>query len=455
MNLDLTTRLEAATKFIDRWLAHKLYIDRLPGLSVGIVYGDKILFKKGYGYANLEQQVKASETTCYRIASFSKIFTALAVMHLFEQGKLHLDDRVQQYLPWFSSEQAPQTAQITLRQLLTHTAGLDRDGVTPHWVDYRFPELQEIQRHIAEGGLSYTPATVWKYSNVGYTLLGEVVRAVSGLAYEEYVTEHVVKPLGMTHTAPVLTEAITQQLALGYSRNLPEQGREPFPHIETHVMASATGFSSNVVDLCQLIMAQFEGDTRLLRDETKREMRRIQWLRKEGDADWCLGFETWKVNQQRYYGHGGSFQGYRSRFGFDPERKVGVVVLVNAMDVRAGDLLQGALQIIDYVITHWDELAQDAVQSEHIEGYEGMFRSVWGDVASVTLNNSVNLFNLGAPNPLLGLSRLHHEGGHRFTMVDGNSIDHIGEPVSFVCDEQGVAQHLFVGPDPSERFELP
>ena len=352
--MDFIKQLENATKLIDRWLAYKVYTERLPGLSTGVVYKDRVIFSKGYGYANVETQIKASDTTCYRIASFSKIFTAVAVMQLFEQGKLHLDDRVQRYLPWFTSERDTQTSRITIRQLLTHTAGLDRDGDTPHWTSFSFPSLIAIQQHVATGAMIYRPAEQWKYSNLGYTILGEVIKAVSGVSYEDYVNEHIVRRLGLFHTAPTLTDNILQILATAYSRDIPGQERAGFPLIETHAMASATGFSSNVLDLCRFMMAQFQGDTKLLADESKREMRRIQWLRDGFDSDWCLGFQTWKINDRRMYGHGGSFQGFKSRFGIDVEREIGLVMLANAIDAPSYDLANSALQIIDYVINHFE-----------------------------------------------------------------------------------------------------
>src|SRR5947208_7506339 len=111
--MDLTTQLETATHLIDCWLAYRCYADHLPGLALGIVHKDRVLLTKGYGSANLAEQIPTTATTCYRIASFSKIFTTIAILQLFEQGKLHLDDRIEQYLPWCHSEQAQETARIT------------------------------------------------------------------------------------------------------------------------------------------------------------------------------------------------------------------------------------------------------------------------------------------------------------------------------------------------------
>jgi len=452
--MDFTEQLDNATKLIDRWLAYKVYTGRLPGLSIGVVYKNSVVFSKGYGYANVEKQIKASETTCYRIASFSKIFTAVGVMQLFEQGKLHFDDRVQRYLPWFTSDHDTQTSFITIRQLLTHTAGLDRDGDTPHWTSFQFPSPATIQQHVAAGAMIYTPAEQWKYSNLGYTILGEVIKAVSGVSYEDYVNEHIVRRLGLLHTAPTLTDNILQNLATGYSRDIPGHERVGFPLIETHAMASATGFSSNVLDLCQFMMAQFQGDTKLLADESKREMRRIQWLREGFDSDWCLGFQTWKINDRRVYGHGGSFQGFKSRFGFDVEREIGLVILANAIDAPSYDLANSALQIIDYVINHFDVGARFiAPNIENLQRYEGRFRNIWQDVDIVAVNNSLILYSSGFASPVLDFHQLRYDKDDRFTIISGDTLGNVGEPVRFEFDDEGAARRIFIGAEPSERIE--
>jgi D-alanyl-D-alanine carboxypeptidase len=451
--MDLTKPLEAATRLIDQWLTYRVYADRLPGLSLGIVYEDRVILRKGYGYANREEKIATSETTCYRIASISKIFTALAILQLFEQGKLRLDDPVQHHLPWCSSEQAQETARITIRQLLTHTAGLDRDGDTPHWFDYHFPSLPQIQKHIAEGALTYRPTEAWKYSNLGYTLLGAVIEAASGQSYEDYVTEQIVQRLDLTLTAPELTSEVIAQLAPGYTRDLPERVREPFPQIRTNVMASATGFASNVRDFCTFMMAQFDGDTRLLKDETKREMRRVQWVRDGFTGDWGLGYETWKINQRRVYGHGGSFQGYKSRFAFDPENKIGLVIFVNAMEGPAQSLVDGAWQVIDYVISHFAELEQALFPLENGEKYEGVYRTIWGDTTIAAVSKSLLFYQSNAQNPFADFGKLRYEQDDQFTIISGNPVGSVGETTRFVFDGQGMAQKMIVGPNPADRFE--
>jgi D-alanyl-D-alanine carboxypeptidase len=452
--MDFTRPLQNAITVIDRWLAYNIATDqRIPGLSFGLVYGDKVLYSRGYGYADLAQNIPASETTCYRIASFSKIFTTIAIMQLQEQGKLALDDHVQQYLPWFTSANDQHLDSITVRQLVTHTAGLDRDGDTAHWIDFQFPALATIQRYVVEGAATvYAPLEQWKYSNYGFTLLGEIIKQVSGVSYEEYVTHNIVERLGLLHTAPTLTDDILKQLAKGYSRSLPGQEKEPFPAIETHVMASATGFSSTVQDLCQLMIALFDGDTRLFQDETKREMRRIQWLREEDGSDWCVGLETWKVNDRRLYGHGGSFPGYKSRFGFDPKQAIGVVVLANAIDAPSADIVNKIWETINYFITHDAEFEQVAAAPESVDAYVGTYRNIWGDVEVAAIADHLLLYTPGPLAPIADLDRLQYKEDGIYKIISGNSFGNVGELVRFE-KEGDQASRMFIGASPSTRWE--
>jgi CubicO group peptidase (beta-lactamase class C family) len=452
--MDFTRPLQHAIKIIDRWLAYNVATDqRIPGLSFGLVYGDKVIYSRGYGYADLAQKIPAGETTCYRIASFSKIFTTIAVMQLQEQGKLALDDRVQRYLPWFTSANDQHLDAITVRQLLTHTAGLDRDGDTTHWIDFQFPALPTIQRYVGEGEATvYGPLEHWKYSNYGFTLLGEIIKQVSGVSYEEYVTSHIVERLGLIHTAPMLTDDILKHLALGYSRSLPGQEKEPFPAIETHVMASATGFSSTVQDLCQLMMAFFDGDTRLLQDETKREMRRIQWLREEDGNDWCVGLGTWKVNDRRLYGHGGSFPGYKSRFGFDPQSTIGVVVLANAIDAPSADIVNKIWETINYFVAHDTEFEAGTEALESADAYEGIYRNIWGDVEVISIASHLLFYEPGPHAPMSDLDRLQYKQDGVYKITSGNSFGHVGELVRFE-KEGDRASRIFIGANPSTRLD--
>lgn len=455
--MDFSRQLQNAITVVDRWLAYLTYADqRLVGLSAGIVYNDSILFSGGYGFADLARRIRATETTCYRIASISKIFTTVAIMQLVEQGKLSLDNHVQEYLPWFTSSSDQNLSSITLRQMLTHTAGLDRDGDTPHWMDFQFPALLAIQQHVAEGATVYKPVERWKYSNYGFTLLGAIIAQVSGMSYEDYVMRNIVERLHLEHTAPTLTDAVRESLAIGYSRTIPGKEKAPFPAIETNVMASATGFSSNVLDMCRFMMAQFEGNTQLLRDETKREMRRIQWLR-EGTGttnNWCLGLETWEVGGRHIYGHGGSFPGYKSRFGIDLERNIGVVVMANAIDAPSAMIADGIWETINYFITQDEEFKPIEPPHADVSRYEGTYRSIWEDTEVVAVANHLLLFDPAQLSPITDIYRLRYEQDGHYRTVSGDSFGHIGEIVRFeqIDRKRDTVNTMIVGSNPLTRL---
>src|SRR5262249_8541190 len=136
--------LRDAVRVIDGWLGYRRIRARIPALCVGIVSGDTVVFSRAYGHADEASRRKATPTTGYRIASISKVFTALAVMQLAERGAVRLDEHIAHYLPWMRATRDGSAGLITVRQLLSHTAGVERDG-TPHWVTDRFPTLAQLK----------------------------------------------------------------------------------------------------------------------------------------------------------------------------------------------------------------------------------------------------------------------------------------------------------------------
>ena len=203
MQHDYKKEIEQTTKILDAWLPWKIQYDHIPGLAVGIVYKNNLIYKKGFGYANIKLKTRMTPETCFRIASISKTFTAVAIMQLVEQNKINLDDKVEKYLPWFKVKNGKLTSSnITIRQLLSHTAGVFRDGVTPHWENDIFPDIKLLKQSVSSKSLVYENLTKFKYSNFGYALLGEVIKEVSGLEYNAYVTKNIINEIGMNHSFP-------------------------------------------------------------------------------------------------------------------------------------------------------------------------------------------------------------------------------------------------------------
>ena len=189
---------EDAFALIDAWLSSQRLYDRVPGLSAAVVQDGKTTWSAGYGLADLERSAPAREDTIYGICSISKLFTGIAVMQLRDAGRFELDDPLTELLPWFGLTQAfDGSPEPTLRATLTHSAGLPRESDFPYWMppDFDFPSYAEIRERLASQATIYPAERYFQYSNLGLTLAGEIVSAVDGRTFADYVRQEILDPL--------------------------------------------------------------------------------------------------------------------------------------------------------------------------------------------------------------------------------------------------------------------
>ncbi len=228
MNVDVGAQSEvgSAIRLFEAWVETQIAYRGLPGISLGVVYDQELIWSRGIGFHDLQQQAPATPSTIYRIASITKLFTSTAILQLRDAGMLSLDDPVAQRLPWFQIQQQQQDARaITIRQLLTHTSGLPREAAFPYWTDGVFPTREELIAALAHQAAVFAPETRWKYSNLALTLAGEIVAATSGQPYAEYVDRHILQPLGMRSTSVTLPDDQRPRLATPYGRRMPDGSR--------------------------------------------------------------------------------------------------------------------------------------------------------------------------------------------------------------------------------------
>jgi CubicO group peptidase (beta-lactamase class C family) len=241
------------------------------------------LWARGFGYANVAQKRAAMPHTIYRIASITKLFTSTAILQLRDAGKLQLDDPITRHLSWFNIQNRYVDAPpITIRHLLTHTSGLPREAAFPYWTDANFPRREQIMATLPQQETIFPPEIEWKYSNLGLALAGEIVAAVSGQSYEDYIEHYILDPLGMSSTYVRSPDPNHPQLATGYGRHLPDGSRSLSPFTDCHGITPAANMASTVEDLARFAMLQFRngpaGGGQTLRGSTLREMLRVHWL---------------------------------------------------------------------------------------------------------------------------------------------------------------------------------
>jgi CubicO group peptidase (beta-lactamase class C family) len=191
----------AAERLFEAWLGGQMAYRGLPGVAVGVVHDQSLVWARGFGFANVDTKQPITPATKFRIASHSKLFTATAIMQLRDAGRLRLDDPVVQHLPWLKPKTAApdDDAPITVGELLTHSSGLSREAGS-HWTSFDFPDEAAVQRYVAEHGVVYAPEVRWKYSNLALAVAGLVVEKISGERYADYVQRHIFDPLGMKDT---------------------------------------------------------------------------------------------------------------------------------------------------------------------------------------------------------------------------------------------------------------
>ena len=200
----------------------KIYTDfaeanHFPGMVYGVVVDGQMAFSGSTGFANLEGKIPAGSRTAFRIASMSKSFTTMAILQLRDAGKLRLDDPASQYIPEMKGLKllTADAPAITIRHLMIHAAGLPEDNP---WGDRQLADTDQELLALVKAGLSFSniPGVKYEYSNLGFALLGRIITRVSGLPYQQYITQKIFKPLGMNHTYWEYDRVPAKDLALGY-----------------------------------------------------------------------------------------------------------------------------------------------------------------------------------------------------------------------------------------------
>jgi CubicO group peptidase (beta-lactamase class C family) len=338
---------------------------------------------------------------------------------------------------------------------LTHSSGLPRESDFPYWSppDFPFPTREQVRERLAEQETLYPAATYFQYSNLGLTLAGEVVAAVSGRPYEEYVTERILGPIGLEDTRPEMPpELHGGRLAVGYAALDRSGERMRLPLFDARGITPAAGFSSSAEDLARFASWQLrvldpdaEGHDAaegVLGRNTLREMQRVQWL----DPDWetarGLGFGVYRRDDTTYVGHSGSCPGYRSAVWIQEGDGMGMVAMANANGVDTELWVRRAHQILAPAIEAIADDPEGAQEGEdtpppELLRFAGHYSlAPWGgEVAVVPWKGSLAALGLPTGDPLEGLEELEHIEGNRFRRVreDGEP----GEDVVFREDAEG------------------
>ncbi|MDA7787681.1 beta-lactamase family protein [Sphingomonadaceae bacterium] len=423
------------------WLEAQREYNAIPALSVAVVKGQDTVWAEGFGYTDRAQTKPATPDTIYSICSISKLFTSVALMQQWERGEVRLDEPVTSYLPWATLQPDERdSVPVTMRGLLTHSAGLPRESRHGYWSgSHTFPTQAEIRAEIGAQSPLFPASREWQYSNLGLTLVGETVEAVSGEPYADYVTSNIITPLGLENTQPVMqADKYGQQMAVGWGSRGRDGTRPEIAIFDARGIAPAAGYSSTVNDLANFAKWQLrllkDETPELLRASTLREMQRVQYIAPDWDNSWGLGFAVWNQDGRNVAGHGGSCPGYRSSFMIDPGGDMAITVMMNTMD-SPGALARGIGALMQKRVGTSDLSGAEKVPD--LAEFAGHYDSQPWANEFVIMPWAGGLVTLDLPtgDPANDIGLMKPLGGDRFVALNDKGRER--DVIEFIRDEGG------------------
>jgi CubicO group peptidase (beta-lactamase class C family) len=313
--------------------------DRLPSVAGAVVRDGEIAWADAVGIADAEAGDDATPEHQYRIGSITKTFTAVAVMQLRDEGKLDLEDRLDAHLD------VPARGELTLRRMLSHGSGLQREIPGDVWETLEFPKsTADLLATLEEAEQVLAPGERWHYSNLAFILLGEVIAKLSGQPYEEYVERRILQPLGLARTSfsPEPPTAVAYSVE-PYSDVL---RREPMLVERTGGIAAAGQLWSTVGDLCRWASFLVDPDPDVLTPESIEMMTSVQTMADpyRWALGWGVGLMLVRKDERIYCGHDGGMPGYLANVLVNHDDALGAAVLVNGVNVSPTEL---SLELIE------------------------------------------------------------------------------------------------------------
>lgn len=415
--------------------------ERIPSFSAAAVGHGNIVWQEARGLADVDREAEATTDTQYRVGSITKTFTAVAIMQLRDAGDLDLDDRLELHVP-DASHGAP-----TLRRLLGHLSGLQREMPGYVWETLQFPDRAGLVSGLAEAKQVLPPGARWHYSNLAFALLGEVVARRSGLEYEDYVRERLLEPLQLTRT----TFEQTQPAANAYYVDPYADRVQPEQNVIKGAFAPAGSLWSTTADLARWGMVLVEGAEGVLRKETAEEMRRFQSMAdlEEWKLGWGLGLMLLRVGDRILVGHLGSMPGFLAGLAIAPKERSGAVVLVNSGSGVKMDELTRKLAVVaaDAYPAEPEPWRPDGSVPRELEPLLGPW---WSEGSQLVISYRSGRLELRSVDALgeAPPTVFAPDGADRFRGVSGPEE---GEPLEVIRGDDGTVEKLYWATYPMTR----
>lgn len=430
--------LRSAIDYIGGWIEFQLTGSQQPGCIVAIAHRGEVVAEHAFGLADLDSGEKLTPRHRFRIASHSKSFTAAGILRLREQRRLRLDDPVGQYVEGLHRH----VAETTIAQLMSHSAGLTRDGANSgQFIDSR-PYLGEAElRAELRNPTAIDPGTRFKYSNHGFGLLGLAIEAVTGEPYPVWIKREIIAPAGLSETEPNVPLPKGAPFARGHTRTLPAGTRCVIPGDNpTHAITSAAGFVATAADTARFF-GQLAPNARksVLSAASRREMTRHHWRVPQSlEIYYGLGVAAGRTDGWDWFGHGGGFQGYISRTCAIPACELSISILSNCIDGAAPVWMDGAMQILRAFKTR-------GAPNRRLRDWTGRWWTIWGALDLVPMGDRVLVANPHFNNPFMDAAEIEVTGRDAGRVAAAAGYGSHGEPVRRSRNARGKVSDIWLG----------
>jgi CubicO group peptidase (beta-lactamase class C family) len=348
---------------LDYYIRHMIKTDHIPGMSAAIVVGEQVAWSKGYGYANLEtKQPMSADTSFFEIASVTKLFTATALMIAQEQGFLSIDDNIDDFLITAPFKvDGPRPEPITFRHLASHTSGIvDSDAYDDcayfvgdafgdHQIGDNCPESTSVDlegflaSYLEKDGLfykeenfaDYAPGEYFQYSNIGAGLEGYLIGLAAGEPLDQFAMRNIFEPLGMHNTSWNYDDLYPKNIAVPYQFNQEEQKLIPLPLYSLATWPDG-GLKTSANDMGRFLSAvmnfgTLDGNTILSKESVSEMINLKNFQDANGEGEVSIGIHWYadSIGDRIVIGHSGGDPGVTSGLFFDPNKKIGIVLLIN------------------------------------------------------------------------------------------------------------------------------
>jgi CubicO group peptidase (beta-lactamase class C family) len=412
---------------------------RLPSVSAAVFRGGTLEWSEAIGLADVDGRDATTETQ-YACASITKTFTAASILQLRDEGKLDLEDPLGKHLP----EAAHGTP--TLRRLLSHASGLQREPPGAVWETLEFPGEEELLGRLAEVEQVLPPSTAWHYSNLAYSLLGVVVARLSGRPFHDYVQERLLDPVGLRHT----TWGPGEAAALPYFVEPYSDAVRREPVLELGGKGGESGLYSTASDLARWGSFLCAPDESVLKASSAAEMHDLQLMvLPDWTLGWGLGIEMWRRGDRIFTGHTGGYPGFVSIVAYSRPDRVGAVVLTNSgtWDALAKTGLDLAEAALDELAPELEPWAPEETPPPEVAPLLGRWWSEGSETIFSWRKGRLEA-RLAAAPPERELSVFEREDDDRYRVVSGRER---GELLRVVRDDEGAVTRLYWATYPFTR----